>query len=114
MEIVIRGQNVAVSDALLEHCLTRAGRAFRPFSSHIARVQLVFVDLNGPKRGLGYACRATVDLSGGGHVRYEGRAVDYYRSISQAVAGLARQIQRALMRRRTRAVERASTLPPAA
>jgi ribosomal subunit interface protein len=113
MEIVIRGQNVEISEALVAHCVERASRAFRPFSSRISRVQLVFVDLNGPKRGLGQACRATVEFTGGGHVRYESRAEDYYRSISQAVAGMARHIQRVLGRRRTRAVERTSTLAPA-
>ena len=114
MQIDIRGQNVLVSDALVTHCVERAGRAFRPFSSRITRVQFVFVDLNGPKRGLGQACRATVDLLGGGQVRYECRAEDYYRSFSQAVAALARQVQRALARRRGHAPARTSAPPPAA
>ena len=104
MQIDIRGQNVSVSEGLVAHCVARANRAFRPFSSRIARVQFVFVDLNGPKRGLGQACRATVDLLGGGHVRYECRAEDYYRSSSQTVEGMTRHIQRALVRRRGPAV----------
>ena len=114
MQIVIRGQNVPVSEALIAHGVERVTRAFRPFSSHISRVELVFVDLNGPKQGLGQACRATVDLLGGGHVRYEGRAANYYQALSQTVAGMARHIQRKLVRRRGHVVEGPSTTPPAA
>ncbi len=114
MQIVSRGQNVAVSDALNAHCVDRARRALRPFSSRISQVQFVFVDLNGTKRGLGHACRVTVVLSGGGQIRYEARAADYYQSASQAIVGTARHIQRVLERRRGHAAASASTTPPAA
>jgi ribosomal subunit interface protein len=114
VQIIIRGQNVPVSEALVAHSVERVSRAFRPFSSRIARVQFVFVDLNGPKHGLGHACRATVDLLGGGHVRYEGRAGDFYHSVSQTVAGMARHVQRALARRRSHVMERPNSAPPAA
>jgi ribosomal subunit interface protein len=114
VQIIIRGQNVPVSDALVAHCIERVSRGFRPFSSRISRVQFVLVDLNGPKHGVGHACRATVDLSHGGHVRYEGRAADFYQALSQTVAGIARPIQRALVRRRSHAVDRSSTARPAA
>lgn len=115
MQIVIRGQNVPVSEALVAHCTERAQRGLRPFSSHISRVQFVFVDLNGTKPGLGHACRATVELSSGGQVRYEGRAGDYYQAGSQAIAGMARSLQRALERRRVHLDDRVGiTTPPAA
>lgn len=114
MQIIIRGQNVPVSDALVAHCIERVSRGFRPFSSRISRVQFVFVDLNGPKHGLGHACRATVDLTAGGHVRYEGRAADFYQAVAQTIAGIARPIQRALVRRRSHAFDRPSSAPPAA
>jgi ribosomal subunit interface protein len=114
VQIVSRGQNVEVSDALVAHCLERATRALRPFSSHISRVQFVFVDLGGIRQGTGHACRVTVELSGGGRVRYEGRAEDYYHAASLSIVGVSRHIQRALERRRVFAAARASTPPPAA
>jgi ribosomal subunit interface protein len=114
MQVDIRGQNVIVSEALVAHCVERANRALRPFSSRISRVQFVFVDLNGPKGALGQACRATAELLGVGQVRSECRAEDYYRSVSQTVAGMARHVQRALARRRGHAGGRISTVPPAA
>jgi hypothetical protein len=82
-------------------------------SSHISHAEFVFVDL-GTKRGLGHACRVTVDLLGGGQVRYEARAGDHYKSAAQAIVGTARHIQRALERRRGYVDAGPSAPPPAA
>lgn len=114
MEIVCRGQNVPVSEALVAHCLHRSHTALRPYRSRVARVQFVFVDLNGTRQGLGRACRVTAELLGGGLVRYEGRADDCYRAASQAISGSARHIQRALDRRRDFSPPSPGTTPPAA
>ncbi|HET8936843.1 MAG TPA: HPF/RaiA family ribosome-associated protein [Polyangiales bacterium] len=100
MQIVSRGQNVELSDALTAHCEERAQRGLRPFSSRITRVQFVFVDLNRTRQGLGRACRVSVTLLGGGEVHYEGRAQDYYHAAGQALAGAARNVHRTLERRR--------------
>lgn len=100
MKIVSRGQNLQVSEALTAHCVERAQRGLRPFSSRITHVQFVFVDLNGTRQGLGRACRVSVTLLGGGQVHYEGRAQDYYHAAGQAVAGAARNVHRTLERRR--------------
>jgi ribosome-associated translation inhibitor RaiA len=111
MQIVSRGQNVQVSNNLIAHCLERARRAFRPFSARVSLVKLVFVELSGSRRGLGRACRVTVQLVGGGQVHYEGRAEDFYQCASQAIMGTTRHIQRALERRRSFA-EASSSLAP--
>jgi ribosome-associated translation inhibitor RaiA len=111
---MIRGQNVPVSDALNAHCVDCAHRALRPYSSRISQVQFVFVDLNGPKRGLGQACRVAIDLVGGGQVRYESRGADYYQSAARAIVGTARNVQRVLQGRRSHAGAADSTTPPAA
>ncbi|HET8940250.1 MAG TPA: HPF/RaiA family ribosome-associated protein [Polyangiales bacterium] len=112
MQIVSRGQNVAVSDGLVAHCVGRARRALRPFRSRIAHVQLVFRDLALKGQGLGRSCRVTVELVGGGQVRYEGRADDHYQSASEALVGTARYIQRKLERRRGHSfARRRVTLP---
>ena len=100
MQIDIRGQNVPVSDALVAHCLDRLHRALRPFGSRISRVQIVFVHLNGPRKGQGQACRLTVHLWAGSPVRFETRSEDYYQSASDAIGGIVRSIQRVLVRRR--------------
>ena len=111
MQIDIRGQNVPISGSLAAHCLDRLDRALRPFSSRIARVEIVFVDLNGPKKALGQACRATVELLNGVRVRFESRTEDFYQSAGQTVAGIVRPIQRAIARRR--GVRNGWTLPAA-
>jgi ribosomal subunit interface protein len=104
VQVDIRGQNVSLSGALAGHCVERLTRALRPFDSRIARVQVVFVDLNGPKKGLGQACRMRVHLLHGGVVRFESRREDYYRAASETIAGVVRRIQRALTRARHVAV----------
>lgn len=111
MQIDSRGQNVQVSDNLIAYCLERARRALRPFSSRVSRVKLVFVELSGCRRGLGRACRVTVELVGGGQVHYEGRAEDFYQCASQAIMGTTRHLQRVLERRR-RFAEASSSLAP--
>lgn len=111
MQIDIRGQNVPVSGSLAALCMDRLDRALRPFSSRVARVQIVFVDLNGPKNGPGQACRATVELVNGGRVRFSTRSEDYYQAAAQTIAGIVRPIQRALTRRRS--LRNSPTLPAA-
>ncbi|HKP56875.1 MAG TPA: HPF/RaiA family ribosome-associated protein [Polyangiales bacterium] len=111
MQIDIRGQNVPVSGSLAAHCLDRLDRALRPFSSRIRSVQIVFVDLNGPRNGPGQACRATVELVNGGRVRFSSRTEDYYQAAAQTIAGIVRPIQRALTRERD--VRHSPTLPAA-
>ena len=101
MQIDIRGQNVSMSGALAAHCLDRLDRALRPFSSRIARVQIIFVDLNGQKKAPDQACRATIELRHGGRVRFTSRTEDYYQSASQAIAGIVRRLQRAVTRQRS-------------
>jgi ribosomal subunit interface protein len=111
VQIDIRGQNVPVSGNLAAHCVDRLDRALRAFSSRIARVQIVFVDLNGPKKGSGQACRATVELLNGARVRFESRTEDYYQAAAETIAGIVRPIQRALTRRRS--FRNGPTLPAA-
>jgi ribosomal subunit interface protein len=114
MQIMVRGQNVPVSDALATHCVDRARRAFRQFRSRISGVHFVFVSLGGTRLGVSRACRVTVDLSGGGHVRYEARAEDYYQAALHTIAGTVRHVQRALQRRRSHVPDRVSMPRPAA
>ncbi|HKU37421.1 MAG TPA: hypothetical protein VJR89_04720 [Polyangiales bacterium] len=93
--------------------MDRLDRALRPFASRLAHVQIVFVDLNGPKKSPAQACRATVELLNGGRVRFESRTEDYYQSAGQAIAGIVRPIQRALARRRDVRMGLSPTLPAA-
>lgn len=113
MQIVVRCQNAPISDTLVAHGVERASRELRPFSARILRVELVLADLSGLKQGGGHACRATVDIRGGGRVRYEGRADDFYHAISKTTAGLAHHVQRALERRRDHHSDQ-PPMPPAA
>ena len=100
MQIDIRGQNVAISGSLAAHCLDRLDRALRPFSTRVERVQVVFVQLNGLRKGPGRACRATVHLSTGNPLRFESRSEDYYQAASETIAGISSRLPRELARRR--------------
>ena len=102
MDVIIRSRSVPVSKALQEHCQERAQRAIQPFAQQVDRVELVLVDLNGPKKGLGQACRVFVKLSRGGSVMFATSGRDFYAAASQATFGAGRHLARTLAKARTR------------
>lgn len=110
MEVVIRSQNVPISQALEEHCHERVVRALQPFREHVRRVDVVLVDLNGPKHGPAQACRVFVDLRRGGTVMFASAADTFYHSASTSAAGAARHLSRVLERARTRTLARVDPL----
>lgn len=103
MNVVIRSQRVPISPQLEEHCRERIARAVQPFKQQLDRVELVLVDLNGPRNSPGQACRVFVALTGGGRVLYESRQKDFYLAASRATDGAGKHLARTLARSRTRA-----------
>ena len=106
MNIVIRSQRVAISEALSAHCRARVERALRPFASQVAYVELVLVDEDGPRQGVGQTCRVSVEMKSGARIRFESSATSYYESAGQAAAGAGRHVTRWVQRRRAVTHER--------
>jgi putative sigma-54 modulation protein len=100
VQVIIRSPNVPVSKALAEHCHSRVHRAVEPFADQIGRVELVMVDVNGPKKGLGQVCRVFVELTHGGRLMFASRARDFYSAASRATFGAGRRLARVLERAR--------------
>jgi hypothetical protein len=77
---------------LAEHARARVERAIDRFAGVIAHVELVFVDLNGPRGGERQAaCRVIVELRGGRVAGAQARARNFYAAAS-AAARLAGRI----------------------
>jgi ribosome-associated translation inhibitor RaiA len=106
VKIIIRSPNVPMSKALEEHCQSRARRAVEPFTGQVGRVEIVMVDVNGPKKALGQVCRVFVDLTHGGQLIFVSRARDFYSAVSRATFGAGRRLARVLARARNRAQPR--------
>ena len=102
VNVIIRSQHVPISPALEEHCRERIARAVHPFVEQLDRVELVFVDLNGPRNAPAQACRVFVALNGGARVLFESRQRDFYLAASRAIFGAGRHLARAVARSRAR------------
>jgi hypothetical protein len=74
----------------------------QPFADQIGRVELVMVDVNGPRKGLGQACRVFVELTHGGRLMFASSARDFYSAASRATFGAGRRLARVLERARAR------------
>jgi len=102
VNVIIRSQRVPISQALEEHCRARIARAVQPFVEQLERVELVFVDLNGPRNAPAQSCRVFVVLSGGARVMFESSQRDFYLAASRATLGAGRHLARVIARSRER------------
>ncbi len=98
MKIDIRSSNVPVSEALSHHTRQRLGVALRSLGSHIDRVVVRLVDVNGPKGGPDKVCRMDVRLLPAGRLLVEATDADAYVAISQAARRLEQSVARRLRR----------------
>jgi len=96
--IVIRSQRVHVSQALEEHARERIARAIQPFAEQLERVELVFVDLNGPRNSPGQSCRVFLAMRDGARVIFESSQRDFYLAASRATVGAGRHLARLVAR----------------
>jgi ribosomal subunit interface protein len=103
MHLTIRGRHVAISPALREHCTERVERALLPFAQHVDSAEVVLADLNGPRGGLGQACRLTVGLSDGTKLMVQSLDSDFYAASGEAAGRVGHLVRRELGRTRTRA-----------
>ena len=106
VNVIIRHRNVTHSEALEAHCRQRVARAVEPFAGRVERVEVVLVDLNGPRKGPGHACRVFVRLAAGGGVMFASEDRDFYVASSRAATGAGRHLARVLAKSRTRSHQR--------
>jgi ribosomal subunit interface protein len=102
VKLIVRTHNVPISNALLEHSEARIERAARPFRDRLARIEVVFGDLNGPKKALGQTCRIFIELASGRTLTHESRARDHYTAMTAASYHASRQLARMIARERHR------------
>jgi regulator of nucleoside diphosphate kinase len=103
-----------MSEALRNHCTRRVTRALSRFAAHVERVEVVLVDLNGPKGGRAQACNLFVALVDGSRVTLQRRESDFYLAAGQAASRAGHLVARMTARARTRARlgTRRSSPPP--
>ena len=109
MQFIVRGRGIPVSSELREHSTERVERALQPFRQHVVRAELVFTDLNGPRGGLGQACRVSVGLSDGTKLMVQSLDADIYAASGHAAARVGYLVRRELGR--TRSLERRAERP---
>jgi regulator of nucleoside diphosphate kinase len=102
VHITVRGKAVQLSDALRRHCTHRVERALARFAAHVDWVEVVLVDLNGPKGGPAQACNLSVALVDGSRVILQRRDSDFYVAAGQAASRAGRLVARMTDRARTR------------
>ncbi len=102
MHITVRGKAVQLSDALRNHCMSRVARALSRFAAHVERVEVVLVDLNGPKGGRAQACNLFVALVDGSRVTLQHRESDFYLAAGEAASRVGVLVARMTDRARTR------------
>jgi putative sigma-54 modulation protein len=100
--IELRSSNLPVSEAMREHVGRKIDFAVGRFATHIGRIIVRLVDVNGPKGGLDKRCRIIARLSPSGSVIVESTDADAYAAASQAVLRLDERLSRVLTRRRPR------------
>lgn len=101
MKVIIRSQNVSVSKALQDHARERMERAFEPFVSQVARIEVLFVEPHGPRKGLARECRVFIERTDGGWMMFACSAHDHYVAATRAASGASRNLARQLARGRT-------------
>lgn len=102
MRLIIRGRSVPISSLLRDFCTHRVMRALQPFSEHVRSAEVVLEDVNGPRGGLGQACRLSVGLADGGMLIVQSLESDFYAASGQAAGRVGHLVRRELGRIRTR------------
>jgi ribosome-associated translation inhibitor RaiA len=110
MQLFVRGHGVQLSDALRDHCTERIERALSPFVHQVRTAEIVLVDFNGPRGGMGHAARLAVLLSDGTRLLVQGIDSDFYAAGSQVAARVGQLVRRELSRTRDRARKGATSM----
>ena len=103
MRFEVRGQGVAVSQALREHVERRLHFALDRLGERVDGACAILRDVNGAERhGVDKECRITIVLRPSGSVAARARRADLYQAIDVAAGAAGRSLARELFRRRVR------------
>ena len=102
MEFQLRGQRLALSDALKAYTERRVGFALAGITEHVKDVDIRLRDVNGPRGGIDKSCAITVAIRRLGVVFASARGVDAYATIDRAASRIRSVLARRLSRRRDR------------
>lgn len=112
MNILVRGINLKISNAFVNHAEARVREALKHFAGHIADVEIRVGDINGPRGGIDMNAWVIATLAHGGSIIVEVAAADAYAAVDRAVAKLSVRTQRHVRRMRTEQLARHDE-PPA-
>lgn len=100
MQLHIRGRNLQLTPALLEHVDKRLRFALGRFAARLSRVAVRVSDVNGPRGGVDKRCWIRLDL-GGKALTIDEIDANLYAAIDRASERAGRATERALNRLRT-------------
>ena len=100
MKIEIRSHHFDLDEDMTDRVINRVLFALSRFDGEISRVQVRFVDTNGPKGGLDKHCLLSVKLTSSGKIVANGKGVDLLPALHYCVERAERAIIRELERRR--------------
>ena len=100
LKIEIRSQHFELDEDMTDRVINRVRFALSRFDGEISRVQVRFVDTNGPKGGLDKHCLLSVKLTSSGKIVANGKGVDLLSALYYCVERAERAIIRELERRR--------------
>ena len=98
MDVTIRAETSAMKSRG-PYAIRKIRSAFRRVSKSIRGIDLVLLDVNGPRGGIDKVSRITVDL-GRRRIRLEGLGRTVRESVNDTVARAKRLVMRSLARRR--------------
>lgn len=96
MHIDIRPSNLALQPEHAERITRRAGFALSRLASRIRRVEVRFVDVNGPRGGIDKRCRVLLHLDRGLPVLVEEKGSDLLALIDRAMDRVGRAVHKRL------------------
>src|SRR5262245_24239659 len=112
MRLDIRGRNMWLTGALLDHVERRLRGALERFAARIREVSVRLTDVNAERGGIDKRCRVVVRMAPAGHLAVEDVDRDLYAAITRAADRIGVRVRRRLARldRRHRAVRKARRL----
>ena len=98
MRMEIRGRNLWLTPALLDHVERRVRNALGRYRARVRRVTVRLFDANGERGGIDKQCRIVVQTGPGSAIVAEDVDADLYAAVTRAAAraseGLRRRLER--------------------
>jgi len=99
MQIDIRTQGFALTDAIRDHIERRLRFALARANAHVRHVAVHVSDINGPRGGIEKRCRLRVRLKNSVDVMIDDTESDLYAAIDRAANRAGRTVARRVARR---------------